>query len=254
MRALKTLASVDVIFAEDTRVTKKLLGHYQIDKPLRSFHEHNRDDAEIAVLGHLANHEDVGLISDAGMPLLSDPGAGLVQKCLDLDINVVCLPGPSAGITGLLMSGLTPIPHLFHGFLDAKPKRRTAQLEGLRYREETLVFYEAPHRIIELMNDIQTVMGDREVVLVREISKKFEEVIRGTAGELAAIEPPKGEFVVVVAGYRKDKSETGELDIVKAVTDFVAGGLTKTEAMKKVAALTGIPKNKIYGEYLEKTK
>ena len=254
LRTLSMIRSVDRLYAEDTRVSQKLLRHYQIEKPLESFHEHNEKTMENAILGHLAAGKTVGIISDAGMPLLSDPGSELVKKCLDQKFNVVCLPGPSAGVTGLLMSGLKPHPHLFYGFLDAKETKRKVALEKLKYREETLVFYEAPHRINALVADILEVLGDRHVVLVREISKKHEEVISGLASELITLADLKGEFVVVVAGYQPEAITLEGNDVVKAVDDMIKSGLSKTDAMRKVALLSGVPKNKIYREYLENQK
>jgi 16S rRNA (cytidine1402-2'-O)-methyltransferase len=187
------------------------------------------------------------------MPLLSDPGYGLVKKCLELDFNVVCLPGPSAGITGLLMSGMKPHPYLFYGFLDSKTSKRKKTLETLKYREETLIFYEAPHRISALMQDVAAVFGSRDVVLAKEISKKYEEVISGAASELASLTDLKGEFVVVIEGYQSVADELRIEDTIKAVDEMINSGYSKVEAMKKVAAMSGIPKNKIYKEYLEKT-
>ncbi|MFA5467146.1 MAG: 16S rRNA (cytidine(1402)-2'-O)-methyltransferase [Candidatus Izemoplasmatales bacterium] len=253
LRALRLIKSVDYLYSEDTRVSMKLLKHYGIERQLESFHKHNEKQMENAIIGHLALGKSVGMISDAGMPLLSDPGFELVKKCLELEINVICLPGPSAGLTGLLMSGIKPHPHLFVGFLDAKNTKRQNTLAELKYREETLVFYEAPHRITELLKDILDYLGDREVVLVREISKKHEEVIRGLASELVTITETRGEYVVIVHGYQPELKEAREIDLVKAVNDMMKSGLSKTEAMKKVALLSGIPKNKIYQEYLEKT-
>jgi 16S rRNA (cytidine1402-2'-O)-methyltransferase len=254
LRALEVIKNVDYLYAEDTRVSLKLLRHYQIEKTLNSFHEHNEKQVETAIIGHLTSGRSVGIISDAGMPLLSDPGSELVRKCLESGFGVVCLPGPSAGITGLLMSGLKPHPHLFYGFLEAKQAKRREVLKKLKYHEETLVFYEAPHRIKAFIDDILAIFGDRCIALIREISKKHEEIIRGLASELSGLEDFRGEFVVVVAGYQPENEQFKIEDVVNAVDSMVKSGLSKTEAMKEVALLSGVPKNKIYREYLKKTK
>jgi len=254
LRALDTLKRVDHLYAEDTRVSAKLLRHFEINKELKSFHEHNETQAASDILDLPSQNETVGLISDAGMPLLSDPGSQLVSRAIESGYNVVCLPGPSASLTGLLMSGMKPHPFLFYGFLDPRQTRRLKELEKLAYRPETLVFYEAPHRLSAFMSDLEKVFPAREVAIVREISKNHEELIRGKPGELTGLEDLKGEMVVIVEGYEEDTADTGNISIVEQVDWFIRSGMTKTEAMKKVADMTSVPKNKIYQEYLEKTK
>jgi 16S rRNA (cytidine1402-2'-O)-methyltransferase len=253
LRALRTLKEVPILFAEDTRVSQKLLKHYEIDKPLQSLHEHNEMQKADWVLDHLAQGTDVGLMSDAGMPLMHDPGRLLVQKALESGYNVVCLPGANAALTGLVMSGIDPTPFYFAGFLDPKTTKRQTELRQIQYRPETLVFYEAPHRIQPFLKDILTVLGDRPITILREMTKAFEETIRGTVSEILTIPDWKGELVVVVAGYKEtDTSPAGT--VVEQVDYFIRSGLSKTDAMKKVSEMTDIPKNEIYREYLDNTR
>lgn len=254
LRALRIMKEVDILFAEDTRVSSKLLAHYQMDKPLHSFYLNNEKQATETVLAWMDKGLSVGLMSDAGMPLISDPGAFLVEETIKRGYNVVCLPGANAALTALAMSGITPQPFLFRGFLDAKDAKRKKELQALQYKEETLVFYEAPHRLTKFMKDLDEIMPNRDVAICREISKTYEEIIRGKPHELKELTDLKGEMVIVVSGYVAIRPDVDSVDIVKAVDGFVLSGLSKTEAMKKVAELTAIPKNKIYQEYLEKTK
>ena len=254
LRAIRTIKEVDHLYAEDTRVSMKLLNHFDISKPLKSFHEHNQSQASAEVMNILERNENVGLISDAGMPLLSDPGYELVQKAIESGYNVVCLPGASASLTGLLMSGMKPHPFLFYGFLDSKQQKRLSELKKLTYRTETLVFYEAPHRIGNLMRDLDQLFPDRDVAILREISKNHEEILKGKPCELMELDDLKGEMVVVVDGYLEEPANFDKISLVEQVDYFISTGLKKTEAMKKVAEMTSVPKNIIYQEYLEKTK
>ncbi len=249
-RALKILKSVDILYAEDTRVTKKLLSYYQIDKTPISYHEHNELKRAEEVIEQLKQGKNIGLVSDAGMPLLSDPGLILVNEAIKNNFNVVSLPGANALLPGLLMSGFSTIPFTFIGFLEAKSNKRLSQLERIKYYPETLIFYEAIHRIKSTMKDMYEVLGDRKFVIAREISKAFEEIIRGNLGEYDELDELKGELVIIVEGYLETFDNS--LSIVEQVDFFIASGLRKTEAMKKVSEMTKIPKNIIYQEYLEK--
>lgn len=250
MRALKILKTVDVLYAEDTRVTKKLLNYYQVDIMPVSFHEHNELKRSEEVIAHLNNGLNVGLVSDAGMPLLSDPGFELVKQIKSLGFNVVALPGANALLPGLLMSGIKTIPFVFLGFLEAKSSKRIKELERVKYYPETLIFYEAVHRISACLKDMFSILGDRDFVIAREISKAFEEIISGKLSEYTEIQDLKGELVVIVQGYEEEIESN--LSIVEQVDYFIATGLKKTEAMKKVSEMTKIPKNMIYQEYLER--
>jgi 16S rRNA (cytidine1402-2'-O)-methyltransferase len=254
LRAIRTLKEVPLLYAEDTRVTRILLQHLGIERQMMSLHDHNETEMTADIIRHLQSGNSVGLISDQGMPLISDPGHYLVRHVQEAGFPVVCLPGPSAGLTALVMSGLAPHPHLFFGFLNANKGKRTTELAQLQYRKETLIFYEAPHRIQALMADMAACFPRRKVVVVREISKKFEEVIFGTPEELQALSDLKGEIVVVVEGYQESGSDQTVNETSKWVEHEIAQGLSEKDAIRKVAQLTGIAKNKIYSEYLENKK
>jgi len=250
-RAVDTMKSVDILFAEDTRVTMKLLAHFEIKTELKSYQEHDKAEKTEILLGWLRAGKNVGLCSDAGMPLISDPGFEAGRAAFAEGFNVVALPGPSAGITGLVMSGFRAHPHLFYGFLGAKSSKRLTELETLKNRPETIVFYEAPHRIQETLRDVWRAFGDRQAVIAREITKKFEEIIRGRLSELAVLEDLQGEIVLIVEGNDGTAEAKVEEPVVKQVDDLIASGLSKTEAMKKVAAALGVPKSVVYKEYLQ---
>ncbi len=248
-RAIKILKTVNVLYAEDTRVTKKLLSYYQIDQNPISFHEHNEAKRYLEVLEQLKNGLNVGLVSDAGMPLLSDPGYILVNEVIKAGFNVIALPGANALLPGLLMSGMKTLPFSFFGFLEARSNKRIQQLERIKYSPETLIFYEAIHRIKNTLKDMYQVLGDRNFVIAREITKAFEEIIRGKLSEFEGLDELKGELVVIVEGYQEEY--TSSLTLVEQVDYFITSGLKKTEAMKKVSEMTNIPKNMIYQEYLQ---
>ncbi len=250
-RAVETMKNVSVLYAEDTRVTMKLLRHFDIHTELRSYHEHNKENQTVQILEELRAGHSVGLCSDAGMPLVSDPGFEAGSAAFEEGFNVVALPGASAGLTGLVASGFRAHPHLFYGFLNSKPSRRRAELETLKNRPETLVFYEAPHRILETVNDVWRAFGDRRAVIARELTKKFEEVIRGRLSELSGLSDLQGEIVFIVEGASEDSSPRRELPTKAHVDALVASGASKSEAMKKVAMLRGVPKSVIYKEYLD---
>ena len=248
-RAVNILKSVDMVYAEDTRVTKKLLSYYQINQNPISFHEHNELKRNSEVINHLENGKNIALVSDAGMPLLSDPGLMLVKAVKEQGFNCVALPGANALLPGLLMSGLKTIPFTFIGFLDSKSSKRQIELERIKYYPETLIFYEAIHRIDSTLKDLYEVLGERDFVIAREISKAYEEIISGKLSEHSELGELKGELVLIVDGFKNNFST--DLSIVEQVDFFIDSGLKKTEAMKRVSEMTNIPKNKIYQEYLE---
>lgn len=252
-RAVSILQKADLVYAEDTRVSKKILSYYNISKNLVSLHEHNESKRFEEILENLNQGMNIAIISDAGMPLLSDPGFLIVKEVKKAGYNVVALPGANAVLPGLLMSGIKTIPFVFIGFLDAKQKKRKEELLKYQYYPQTLVFYEAIHRIKQTLEDLYQIFGDRNFVIAREISKAYEEIISGKLSEYNELEELKGELVLVVEGF----SETidSDLSIVEQVDFFIETGLKKTEAMKKVSEMTNIPKNRIYEEYLsEKIK
>ncbi len=250
-RAVKLLKTVDVLYAEDTRVSGRLLKHFDIDRPLISLHEHNEQERKNDILRLLEENKHAGIISDAGTPLLSDPGFVIAKAAIDNDYAVIALPGANAVTPALSMSGLPPYPYMFIGFLSAKQKARKETLRNLRHVHATLVFYESPHRMEKTLGDLETTLGNREASLIREISKRYEESIHGDLQSLQKYDNFRGEFVLVVAGASKTK-DIVDVDVVKQVDFFIASGDKKTTAMKKVAEMTGIPKNKIYKTYIEK--
>ncbi len=250
-RAVSTLKSVDHLFAEDTRVSSKLLRYHNITKPLRSYHDHNKNTQTEVILDLLKAGQTVGLISDAGMPLMSDPGFEIAKAAIEAGFNVVSLPGANAGMTGLAMSGIKPYPFVFYGFLNAKSGKRVKELEVLKTRTETLVFYEAPHRLNDTLGDLYRVLGNRQACIAREITKKFEEMIRGPLSELKDLEVMLGEMVIIVEGYNETTLPASEDSIVDRVNVLINEGLSKSDAMKKVAQERGITKSVVYKEYLQ---
>ena len=247
-RAVDTLHMVDVIFCEDTRVSGKLLKHYNIQKPLKSYHDHNKEISGQQLLEHLHQNDNVALISDAGMPLISDPGYYVIQDVIKEGYHVVSIPGASAVLTALSVSGLVPHPFLFYGFLDSKTTKRKQELTALKSYPQTLVFYESPHRIQKTIQDIHDVLGERQLVLARELTKKFEEVIRGTTSSLLDIEEVKGEMVLVVEGYTKQE-EVKTTTILEDVNAYIHTGMSSKDAIKQVAKERNLTKNDVYMTY-----
>ena len=249
LRTIETIKEVDILFCEDTRVTNKLLMHLNIKKDLGSFHEFNKNTQKNKIIELLDNGKNVGLISDAGMPLVSDPGYEVCTLAIERGYNVVSLPGPSALLTALIVSGIKPYPFMFYGFLDHKKNNKVKELTKLKFYEETLIFYEAPHRINETLNCMYEVFGDREVSICRELTKKYEEVIRGTLSEVKDLDDIIGEIVVVVSGYVEEKIDMTNMTIVDHVNIYLKSGFDLKESMKKVAKDLGISKSDVYREY-----
>jgi 16S rRNA (cytidine1402-2'-O)-methyltransferase len=253
-RAVEILQEVDVIYCEDTRTSGVLLKHYNIKKPLKSYHEYNKDLAKDKILSDLENGKNVALISDAGMPLISDPGYVVVQVAIEAGYNVVSIPGVSASLTALSVSGIAPYPFLFYGFLDAKQSKRQTQLESLYDYPYTLIFYESPHRIHKTIQSLYDVLGERPLVLARELTKKYEEVIRGTTKTLIDINQVKGEMVLVVGGYQDNKESVLETTILEDIEALITSGMTSKDAIKQVAKQRQLPKNDVYMEYHRSNK
>lgn len=253
-RSVEVLKEVALIAAEDTRNTQKLLNHFDIKTPQISFHEHNTQERIPQLIAKLQTGESLAQVSDAGMPSISDPGKELVAACLAADISVIPLPGANAGVTALIASGIAPQPFYFYGFLDRKPKRQTVELEALVNRPETLIFYEAPHRLSKTLERLVAVFGDeRSVCLGRELTKKHEEFIRGDLGEVtnwAKEGEPRGEFVIVVAGNETPAETTDneydDLDIEAYVQALIDTGQKPNEAIKTVARQRGLKKQMVY--------
>lgn len=252
-RAVETLKTVEVCFAEDTRVTRVLFEHYNIHTRLECYQEHNKQTQYKAILKYLEEGINVALVSDAGMPIISDPGYYVAKEAIKAGFDVIPIPGASASLSALIVSGITPQPFTFYGFLDSKSSKRKKELEALKEHKQTLIFYEAPHRIKEMLEDILNVFGDREIALAREITKKFEEVIRGSVSEVIEVaDTLKGEMVVVCSGYIEDSNKYFNVDPIKQVDELIVAGIIKNEAIKMVAKRLGITKQELYKEYSEK--
>ena len=249
-RALEVLNAVDVIAAEDTRNTKKLLMAYNIQKPLISHHEHNQATSIPQILHHLHNNDSVAVVSDAGYPLVSDPGANLVKEVIKEDYAVVSLSGANAAMNALVASGLSCVHYLFYGFLENKSSKRKKQLDELKDFPYTLIFYEAPHRIESMLQDVLEVLGDRNMCLARELTKLHEEYIRGTVSEVVQVaKDKKGEMVVIIEG-KPIKEETFDMKTaIEKVNEYIKRGLKTKEAIKKAATELGCSKNELYDEY-----
>mgnify|MGYP005768631763 FL=1 len=249
IRALNILKEVDVIFAEDTRVTKQLLNHFNINKKLISSHLYNEENNEQKEINYLKEGKNIAVVSDRGTPVISDPGYVLAKTAIEEGFNVVCLPGPTAVIPAIVMSGLAGGPFTFYGFLNSKESKRKNELESLKNQTFPIAFYEAPHRIEKTIKSIIKVFGNRKASIVREISKKFEEVIRGDLEYLLKEVPNiKGELVLVVDGNH-EINNFENLPIKKHVELYIDDGLTPNEAIKKVAKERNIPKSNVYNEY-----
>ena len=255
-RGVRTLREADLIACEDTRQTRKLLDHYGIAKPLVSYHEHNEAVRSEDLVAKIQAGASVALVSDAGMPLISDPGYRVVHAAIGAGIPVVPIPGPSALLSALVASGLPTDAFTFGGFLPAKSGQRERLLEGLREEEVTSIFYEAPHRIVEALGDIEKILGDRPVVVARELTKLHEEILRGTAGEirsaLSARPAVKGEITLLIGKGTTPAAATTSIE--DAVDAYVRGGMGRMEAMKKVARERRISKRDVYRKtQIEKT-
>lgn len=252
LRALRILKEVDVIAAEDTRHSSKLLNHYGISKPLLSYWGEKEKVKSGEVVSRLLSGQSVALISDAGTPGISDPGAVLIEKAIEAGINVVPAPGPSALIAALSISGLSVKEFSFVGFLPPKKGQRQKALTDLSLEKRTLVFYEAPHRILETMEDIGAIFGDRNATLVKEITKLHEEVLRGAISEIIAAlqnSTVAGEYVIIVEGNRRAEASIDEaLDEVKAL---MKKGKGRKEAVKLISEQYGIGKKELYDRSLE---
>lgn len=253
LRVLEVLRDADLIVAEDTRHTRKLLNRFDIHKPLLSCHEHNEAARTDEILQRVAAGELVAVVSDAGMPGISDPGAKLIAGAIAKQLPWTVLPGASAVLTGLILSGLSAQQFAFLGFPPRRQKERQAWLQGFANMPLTLVFYEAPHRLASLLSDMLAVYGARPAALVREISKQYEEVERGDLGELAelyASKTARGEYVVVVEGASLSEPETLPIaDAVDRVKQLVATGWGPSKAIKEVSAEFGLSRREVYNSY-----
>ena len=249
LRAVNTLKMVEVIFSEDTRVTSLLLNHLNIKKKLISSHEYNEKENKDKFLKYLDDGHDVGIVTDRGTPIISDPGYDLVKIAIEKGYNVVGLPGPTALIPALITSGLNPSPFLFYGFLNSKQSKRNKELEELKKEKATIIFYESPHRLKETLEDIYKVFGNRRISISKEISKKYEEVVRVTIVDVIdKFDNIKGEFVVVVEG-NTDCVDYTNISVAEHVTAYIKEGNSVNDAIKLVAKDRNVAKKEIYNIY-----
>ncbi|HHU69767.1 MAG TPA: 16S rRNA (cytidine(1402)-2'-O)-methyltransferase [Thermoanaerobacterales bacterium] len=253
LRALRVLKEVDLIAAEDTRNTIKLLNYYDIKTPITSYHEHNKIEKGDKLIELLKSGKDIAVVSDAGTPGISDPGTDLVKKAVSENINVDIIPGASACISALTVSGLSTDRFVFEGFLPKNKKEKEVLLEKLRRETRTIILYEAPHRLAASLRTILKILGNREIAVVRELTKMYQEVFRGNMKE--AIEKfntdkPRGEFTLVIAGNEEvennDANKWEGLSVEEHILMYMKSGKSKKEAVKLTARDRGIPKNKVY--------
>lgn len=256
-RCLEVFNTVDLIAAEDTRRTIQLLNHFEISKPLTSYHEHNKHEKGGYIISLLQNGKNVALVSDAGTPAISDPGEDLVKLCIENDIDVTSIPGPVAGINALILSGLPTRRFAFEGFLSVNKRHRKEHLESVKNDTHTLIFYEAPHKLKNTISDMQKAFGgDRKIALVRELTKLHEEVKRCTLDEATAFyeeNNPRGEYVIVVEGAKEEKAPEENvwenISVKEHVEKYIAEGMSSKDAIKKTALDRNVPKRDVYNEY-----
>ena len=251
-RAVSILENVDLIAAEDTRHTGKLLQHYNISTPQISYHQFNRQERQPELINYLQEGKDIALVSDAGMPGISDPGYDLVVACIKAGVNVVPIPGVTAGITALVAAGLPTDKFVFAGFLPTKSKQRCDRLKTLKEENGTLIFYESPHRLLATLTDLAQVLGaERHIVLARELTKLHEEFWRGSIHRAIALyqqdKQPQGEYTLVVAGAKQPPEPTlSEAEIAAELQKLFAQGISKSQASRQLAHRTAISRKKIY--------
>lgn len=253
-RCLETFQSADLIACEDTRRTLQLLNHFGIQKPLTSYHEHNKREKGEYITGLLKQGKNVVLVSDAGTPAISDPGEDLVKLCIEQGLTVTSIPGCVAGINALILSGLPTRRFAFEGFLSVNKRHRREHLESVKNDTHTLIFYEAPHKLIYTLADMLETFGDRKIALVRELTKIHEEVIRTTlsaAQQLYTEKQPKGEYVIIIEGAKSAETEKWweNLTVREHVEKYISDGDESKEAIKKTAKDRDLPKREVYGEY-----
>ncbi len=257
LRAINVLKSVDIIIAEDTRHSLKLLNHLEISKPLISYHRHNEEEKTDVILDKIDEGNNIALISDAGTPVISDPGEIIVKKALERNISVIPIPGACAIITALMAAGVNTRNFTFYGFLSINKKIRMKELEQIKNNKSTIILYEAPHKIINTLRDLEEYVGERQIVLARELTKIHEEFIRGNIKEVRAkLDSPKGEYVIIINedNFFDENLENkiNKLTLEEHYKYYEKMGLDKKEIIKKIAKDRGVPKNEIYQQFLEK--
>ena len=253
MRQLRLLGEVDFLAAEDTRVTRKLLSHYDIHTPFVSYHEHSGLTVAQSIADRILAGESCGVVTDAGMPCISDPGEDLVRLCAENGVDIKVIPGPSAAISALAVSGLDTSRFVFEGFLNPQKNARLERLEQLKNEQRTLIFYEAPHKLTDTLEAMLQVLGDRKISLARELTKIYEEVVRTTlsrALELYREKAPRGEFVLVVEGASQQQEQLSFEQALELVRALVDKGEPLSKAAKDVAHQTGFKKGELYSRFL----
>lgn len=255
-RAINTLKMVDLVVAEDTRQTLKLLNHFDISKPLISYHRHNEEIKVDNLINKLKNGENLAVVSDAGTPAISDPGEVIVKEAIKNDIEIIPIPGACALINGLIASGLDTKEFCFLGFLPLNKKLRKEKLEQIKKENKTIILYEAPHKIINTLKDLEDILDDRNVVIARELTKIHEEFIRGKIGEIIEkYNQPRGEHIIIIEGNNKTSEESDlykYMNIEDLYKFYEKQGLSKNEIIKKIAKDKNVPKNEIYKKFLNK--
>ena len=256
-RTLKVLNEVDLIAAEDTRHSIKLLNHFDISKPLTSYFEHNKDSKGLYLINKLLEGENIALISDAGMPGISDPGEDLIKLAIENNIEIEVLPGATAFVVALVGSGLNTHKFAFEGFLDRDKKLRRNRLEAVKEEERTMIFYESPHRLKDTLKDMFKILGNREISVNRELTKKYQEILRGNIETVINIfneKDPKGEFVLIVEGFKGEKTisnDYGNLSEREYVEALLEDGMTKKDAIKVVCKERKLKKDIVYKQVLD---
>jgi 16S rRNA (cytidine1402-2'-O)-methyltransferase len=249
LRGIDTLRSVSVIFAEDTRVSKTLLRAYEIETRLLSYHEHNKESASKQIIEYLKGNQDIALISDAGVPLISDPGYLVINEALKNGFNVVSIGAGSAYLNALVCSGLPVHPHTFYGFLDANSNKRKEQLEHIKTTYMTSIFYVSVHQVSQVLRDLYDVVGDREIVLARELTKQFETIYRGMSSEFIDLDKLKGEFVLLIKGVEHTPNHQTFDELMEYYTSIE--GLSKKDAIKQIAKDKHVHKNIVYQYFMK---
>ena len=249
-RAIKTLQDVDFIAAEDTRITRGLLEHFNIKRPIVSYHKHNSRTSGEKILKRIQGGENCALVTDAGTPGISDPGEDLVNMCANENIPVIIIPGPNAAVSALAVSGLCTGRFTFEGFLPVEKKKRNLHLEELKNEKRTMIFYEAPHKLKRTLTDMLKVFGDRRISISREMTKIYEETLRMTLSESLtcfADKQPRGEFVLVLEGLYDEPAAADTLfEGIKYATELIKAGVSARDAVKKAADETGCSRNVLY--------
>lgn len=253
-RTLEVLNSVDVIACEDTRNTIKLLSHFDIHTRMIAYHDFNEEESSKGIVQLLEQGQSVALVSDAGYPLISDPGYILVNKVIEAGFEIVTISGPNAALNALVASGLKTNHYLYYGFLNSKQSAARKQLEELREFPYTIIFYEAPHRIEKTLKLILDVFGDRKACLARELTKLHEQYYRGNLSELCELHDLKGEMVLIVDGYEKKDSDVSEEEIMDEIDSLIEKGYKTKEAVNEVAIKYQLSKNTLYNAYLKEKR